>query len=282
MSLEKTIEVLRTVCHEIAHFAQGVADCQQRLGTLAERFKPDLTSNSKKGGDIFNAEHQSSSEKDQRQPTPNSIELLPEGARSLEEAAQQSVASLEPQFVLRFDEQFQKEVLNREGGLWGLSSARHDLLTALPGELHSRARAALLDKFMHIDAAKLFVKMHDDPARLKQSLLKHIRAAAPRLAATHFERHLVLGVPGGPELAEQNPALKEALEGVPAVYVNSDCDLIVCQESAPFPIGEAADALIDNQAIYADNAKRAMTRRDVHWFSVTRATLESKTLFLAK
>jgi hypothetical protein len=224
---------------------------------------------------------------------PNLTELLPGQSPNRTAAAAAVLGSLPPEVLRQFDEAFQAEVLDQQGGLWGLvceptdplretwrrpasaktfggSAAAHsDLAVALRRELHARARRLILEALQPHDAASLFLEAHARTDQAQQALLTQAQAALPRLRAPCGAHQIVLALPLSPAGRALHELALPALAGAPLTLMESTGDIICCQEAAGYALEQVAEALGGDQAVCADLAQRVLTRTDVAWATST-------------
>jgi hypothetical protein len=256
--LENILEIVGFISGQIGEFLQGLALCQRRLGLFAETFRPALPASP-----VAN---------DRPVSIPGRTELLPGQSNNLAEAVEAILKHLEPDFTLHFDEDFQREVLSPHGGLWGLVSGDSAVTKELKDELQRRARSAILKTLEDNDAATLFLESQRGPGRATQALSSPVAAAVPRLLVPEGWHHLVLALPKSQAGALLGDMVTEAFPDVSTTRLESEGDVILCQEAAHLPIHQVAIALLGEEGVYPDNARRVMTRLDVTWSSLAPGT----------
>jgi hypothetical protein len=247
--LEATIEALRGASRLVGEFTQELNVARTKLGHLAERFAPDAAS--------------SRTPAVSGPPAPNLIELLPGGAASAKDAADELVdrqkAALEQALV----DKIEKEILEPRGGLW--ASCTGDGAEALAPELRKVARAIALEAIKEIDAARLFLRAQADLGELDEAVGKRLQAAAPRLSVASEWQELLLAVPAG----SAGQRIREVVVGQAAhalvALVPSDVDVVICCEASGLTFAQVASGLIEGESTYADLARKVMTRIDVTW-----------------
>jgi hypothetical protein len=253
-TLANGLLVLGTVEAHLAEFVQELGRCRQQLGQCAQRFQAALAAPKAPAPPT---------------PIPNMVELFPDRINSLARAAEAVFEQLGPDRLRQFEQRIQAEVLDRHGGLWGLTAGPADLTAGLRDELRPRAEAVVREALGHLDAAALFLESQPETAQLEKTLAAHMQAAVPRLQAAGGWQHLVLSLPGSPAGAALGDLVTRALPHVPTTVLNAADDVIVCREAAHLPVTEVAAALTDRESSYAETAARALTRLDVAWAPLT-------------
>jgi hypothetical protein len=152
-------------------------------------------------------------------------------------------------------------------------SASTDLARALKDELQSRARSAFLEVIKDIDAAQLFLESTTERGQAHRSLVAQYRAATPRLAVKEGWQHVFLALPAGKDGASLAYMFSQTFPEVQATLLDSEGDVILCQEFAHVPLRQVAASLIEDEAVYADHIKRVLTRMDITWSPLTPTAL---------
>jgi hypothetical protein len=260
LTLENAMSVLEVVVGRVSDFAQDSMICRQKLGQFAATFQADFAATAGLPPQKFAAA--------------NFTEILPGQAKNLGKAAESMLARVGPALLPTFDESFQREVLNPQGGLWRPVSGNGDLIQMLKDDLLGRAQVAILEATRDIDAAQLFLEAHPQPGDVQPELLNHVQEAVPRLSVSQHGRRLVVAVPSSPAGAAVRDELKRIVQHLPVSVLDSDGDIILCQESSPLQLPQVAAQLIANDAGHVDTAHRVLTRVDVAWSPLS---AESKT-----
>jgi hypothetical protein len=249
--LENTLTVLRSVAGKASEFGPELLDAHQRL----RHFRETL------------GEPTSSIEAPPEPPPwlPGTTELLPFGACDLQEAARRLFSHIEAELAPRFDEMFQAQVLNAQGGLWGFVASKGEAVQRVKDQLQRRALSAILEATRAIDAAKLFLDSHREPDQGKQELLDSAASVAPNLDVAEGWQHRVLALPDSPAGATVRSMMSPALVDVPSTVLDSEGDIVICHEIANLPIPQMAAILVGDDGAYADAAPQVMTRVDVAW-----------------
>jgi hypothetical protein len=184
--------------------------------------------------------------------------------------------NLPPELVLRFDRSFQYEVLERQGGMWGLFSRYPDpslyaddsprpTLETLAEDLRVRARCAIQATIKDLNVAQMFLQTNGGPETALPVLLAHAEAARSRLRAASTSEHLVLALPTGPAGDTMREMLATALPGVPTTVVPTTDEVILSYEAGGWLVQEIARALVGAAEVPTEVVRRVMTRRDVSW-----------------
>jgi hypothetical protein len=195
---------------------------------------------------------------------PNSIEVFPGEANDQAAAADELLRNLDAAFIDSLDGSTQRVVLDPHGGLWEVLRTP-ELAQPVQKELQRRTRFAILSIMKSLDAARLFLQKNDKPSRVRNSLLRLVQSSAPAVGVNGARPHLVIAVPGG-RAGETIEAITERI--VPELQtsvIDSDGDVLVCQEVADLPIPKVAAALIAGNAAHIENAGRVLSRSDVEW-----------------
>jgi hypothetical protein len=273
--LEATEAALGAAVQCVYPFTQDLVLCRQRLAQFASLF-PVQAKPSKIIGP-------------QATLIPNLVELLPGRANNLPAAAAMVVNNLPPELLRDFDENFQAEVLNQQGGLWSmvsgamapeikatrrgpsslafwdLVSRNSDLAENLKEKLLARVRPLILTALKDIDVANLFLQSHEDPEQAEHAVLAHVQDAQPRVRVPAGWQHLVLALPKKPAAVALSDMVKKRYSEVPTTVLESEDDIVFYFESAQIPIQELAHSLIADAPERADMAHKVMTRIDVPW-----------------
>jgi eukaryotic-like serine/threonine-protein kinase len=273
--LESTEVALGAAMQCVYPFTQDLVLCRQRLAQFAALF-PVQAKPSKSSGN-------------QASLIPNLVELLPGRSNNLPAAAAMVVNNLPPDLLRDFDENFQAEVLNQQGGLWSMVSGaaaaeikatrrgpsslafwdmvsrNSDLAENLKEKLLARVRPLILTALKDIDVANLFLQSHEDPEQAEHALLAHVHDALPRVRVPSGWQHLVLALPKRPAAVRLSDMVKQRYSEVPTTVLESDDDIVFYFESAQIPLQQLADSLIADAPERAEMAQKVMTRVDVSW-----------------
>src|SRR5262249_20722775 len=104
INLENAVFVLGAVQEQLNRFNSDLAQCRRKLAEFPNLFPgPSLSERL--------AQEESA-------PAPHVTELLPGQSPNLAAAAAALLRSLSPELLRQFDENFQAEVLDQQGGLW--------------------------------------------------------------------------------------------------------------------------------------------------------------------
>jgi hypothetical protein len=182
--------------------------------------------------------------------------------------------SLPQSLVFRFDRAFQCEVLERQGGLWGVFAS--DLARpgidadkvprqALLEDLQTRARAAVQGSLQDFNAARAFLQANGGPTQALPILLAHVEAARPRLRAPGAVEHLIIALPEGPAGATLGRMITNALPDVEATMIPTQEEVVLCNETALCPLRDMIRGLVGPVEVPLDLLQRVMTRTDVPW-----------------
>ena len=55
--------------------------------------------------------------------------------------------------------------------------------------------------------------------------------------------------------------------------IDSDGDVVICQEAGALPISKVAEAVVGGNHAYVENAARVLSRTDVNWSAIPGATV---------
>jgi serine/threonine protein kinase len=264
ITLEAVAVVLGDLRGKLGWFVQELGTCRQKLTQLAASFHPALAARAPSAT---------------RLPAPNLLELLPNAAGTPEAAAESLLNSFPLEFLRRFEETFQREILQPHGGLWhvlgGEPLRERDEATpmplhwshplrALPEELRARALAEVRRHLQERNAAQQFLDLQGGLENARKTLLAHAQAAQPNLKLPDGWEHLVAVLPPGPAADAMGSVLAHERPDVPMTVLSSEDDIFLCCEAAHYSLTKVAAALA-GRASHADLAQRLMTRMDVSW-----------------
>jgi hypothetical protein len=183
-----------------------------------------------------------------------------------------SAEPITPDLVFRFDHSFQSDVLERQGGLWGVFARSNEpgdvprpTAETLAEDLLIRARSAIQGSFQDHDAAQAFLQANGGPDKALSLLLTHFEMARPRLRAPGAWEHLMLALPEGPAGKTLGGMVAAALRDVPAAVVHTEEEFLLCHEAARCPLREITRSLLGPAGAPPDLVRRVMTRLDVPW-----------------
>lgn len=274
INLENAVYVLGAVQEQLNHFNSDLAQCRRKLAEFPNLF-PGPSHNERSG-------------QEESAPAPHVTELLPGQSPNLAAAAA-LLRSLSPELLRQFDENFQAEVLDQQGGLWGLvceeqdplrdtwrrvpsvrsfwdiSSDAQDVNEALRRELHGRARRVIAKALEGQDAASLLLEAHTDAEARRQALLTQVEAALPRLDVPCVSYQVILLLPMSEAGNTLRTTAQEALAGVPITLLESEGDVQVYQETAGLSLEAACRALAGNETDSVELSRRVLTRTDIPW-----------------
>ncbi|HLN26837.1 MAG TPA: tubulin-like doman-containing protein, partial [Gemmataceae bacterium] len=252
--LENALKVLGLVSGSITPFAQDLTLCQQKLGHLANTFKP-----ASKVAEEF--EHQAL--------FAESTAVFPDAATGLVTAAERVLDHLDSEFITKIDREFQDEVLTPNGGLWEVLCANADLTSSLKPVLQEWASSVILDRLKGDDAAKILTESPEGMDQAKQTLLTHVLKAEPRLQLPLTHQHLLLGLPAGAAGESLGRVVTTAFPQVPTTVFESARDVVICQEVAALSISKIADHLAASTPSCIEHAKRVMTQSCYPWAKIS-------------
>jgi hypothetical protein len=195
---------------------------------------------------------------------PNRIEVFPGEANDRASAVDEFLRNVDHTFIDQLDTNAQRLVLGPHGGLWEVLRAA-ELTQPVQKELQRRARSAVLHFIKNLDAAKLFLQKNDKPARVRQSMVKLVQASTPAVNVSGIPPKVLVAVPGGSAGEAVEVILQRIVPDVQINVIDSDGDVIVCQEVAAVPIANVAAKLIGDNATHVENARRVLSRNDVEW-----------------
>jgi serine/threonine protein kinase len=250
--------LLGVVQKQLDSFLQDVGVCRMRLKNFTDQFRPALAA-----------------ELATNAPTaPLSPPVVGCPAPPGSEAGEPE--QLTPEQVFRFDRSFQVDVLERQGGMWGVFCPEKDpsqrgvnphrpTPETLAEDLLIRARCAIQGTVKDMNAAQLFLRNNGGPEKALAVLLAHAEAARPRLRARGCWEHLVIARPEGPAGDTLSGMIAQALPDVPATVVLTEEQIILCYEVARCPLRETARALVGPADLPLELVRRVLTRLDVAW-----------------
>jgi hypothetical protein len=283
IALQNTLTIFASAHQGMYPFTQDLVLCRQRLNQFAALFAHDP--------EILRMQNA------RTMPVPNVIELMPGSARDLASAAADVLDQLPPEVFRHFDDNFQEEVLNQQGGLWGMVSGasdpdlratrrgpsslafwdmisqKNDLAQVMKEKLLVRARPIILSALKDVDAARLFLDSHRAAADAEQALMEHLEDARPRLLVPAGWLHLALALPVSPNSAALCDIVSRRLPDMPVTLLESEDDVILSYEAANLPLRSVAEAVTGNDPASAEMAKKVLTRVDVSWSFLTPETI---------
>jgi hypothetical protein len=283
IALQNTLTVFASAHQGIYPFTQDLVLCGQKLNQFAALFAHDPEITRMRSAKPL--------------PVPNVIELLPGNAGDLAAAAAAVVDQLPAEVFRHFDENFQEEVLNQQGGLWAMVSGtadpdlratrrgpsslafwdmiaqKNDLTIVMKEKLQAHARPIVVSALKNVDAAHLFLDASREPGQAEQALLEHVEDARPRLLGSEGWIHLVMALPDSPDSAVLRDIATRRLTDLPVTFLDSEDDVILSFEAANLPLRSIAEALTANDPSSAEMAKKVLTRVDVAWSFLTPETI---------
>jgi len=248
--LEKVLKVLGLVSAIITPFAQDLALCQQKLGHLANTFKP-----ADKAAEEF----------EQQALFAEATAVFPDARNGLVAAAESVLDNLDSEFITKIDREFQDEVLTPNGGLWEVLCSNADLTSTLKPVLQEWASSVILDRLKGNDAAKILSESPERMDQAKQTLLTHVLKAEPRLQLPLTRQHLLLGLPAGTAGDSLGRVVTTAFPQVPTTLFESARDVVICQEVAALSISKIAEHLAAGTPGTIEHAKRVMAQSCYPW-----------------
>jgi eukaryotic-like serine/threonine-protein kinase len=167
--------------------------------------------------------------------------------------------------LVEFEQAFQREVIDRQGGLLALAAGDDEVWASLATELRDRARRLVFDALDDIDAAKSLLERHPNPAMLAQSLREAAGQASLAVRCGEARTRLLAVVPRGRNGERLATVIRDAMPDVALTLFDADSDLVLCREGEDVSLLRAATALIDDRPDFAAAARRVHTRTDVSW-----------------
>jgi hypothetical protein len=196
---------------------------------------------------------------------PNFTELLPGQSKTLTDAARTVLRRVEPNLSQPFEKALQAEVLNAQGGLWGLALGSGEPVQRVKHEIQRRALTALLEATRDLDAAQIFLEGRRERDHALRDLLACVASVSPHQEIPKGWQHLVVALPKSPAGVELRELLAPALAEVPNTVLDSECDIVLCHEVAHLPLQQMAEILIGDEAPFAESACHMLTRTDIPW-----------------
>jgi hypothetical protein len=275
ITLENAVFVLGAVQDQLNRFNNDLMQCRRKLAEFPKLFPVQSL--------VERVAQEESA------PVPHVTELLPGQSPNLAAAAAALLRSLSPELLLEFDKSFQAEVLDQQGGLWGLvceeqdpirdtwrripsvrsfwdiSSDSQDINEALRRELHGRARRVIAKALEGQDAASLLLEAHTGAEERRQALLTQVEAALPRLDVPCISYQVVLALPSSDAGNNLRSTAQDALGGVPLTLLESEGDIQVYQETAGLSLEAARLAIAGKETDCLELSRRVLTRTDIPW-----------------
>lgn len=171
----------------------------------------------------------------------------------------------EPELLLNFEQTFQREFLDRQGGLLALAASDDETWASLATDLRDRARRLALEVLDDHDAAKFLLERHPNPAALNGSLREAAEQASLAVRCGDARTRLLAVVPRGRNGERLAKVIRDGMPDVALALFDADSDLVLCREGEDISLLSAATALIDDRPDYMAAARRVLTRTDVSW-----------------
>lgn len=171
----------------------------------------------------------------------------------------------ESESLTEFEQAFQREVIDRRGGLLALAAADDEAWLSLATELRDRARHLALEALDDHDAAKFLLERHPNSTALAGSLREAADQASLAVRCDDARTRLLAVVPRGRNGERLATVIREGMPDVALTLFDADSDLVLCREGEDVSLLSAATALIDDRPDYAAAARRVLTRTDVSW-----------------
>lgn len=260
--LETTREILGFVHGQLTAFTQDIARSLEKLRHFAEGFliEPSASPVVPLGETPLSLTPIPGAA-----PIPNVQELLPDNAKTIQRATEGLFKQVGPQVLSEFENTLQTEVLNPLGGLWSIVSGSRELDVVLRDSLRKRARAAMLQALEETNAAQLYLRMREGSTALSADLRFVVDAASPRLTVPAESLHVLALLPRGAAGSQIRDLLAQEVRADRVTFLESEGDVIFCQESAPLSLAALMTELVGNRAAYVDAAQKVLTRVDVAW-----------------
>jgi serine/threonine protein kinase len=277
-ALEGALTVLEGVCARLAPL-QDLKVCRQRVYQLA-----DLFSDGSVEGDS---------------PAAGLTPLMPFGADKLASAAEALVEQFDLETIRGLEAQFQAEVLDLRGGLfgvigdpltgsltetlasstavafWDMSGAGRQLAAELREQLFVRAQSVVVAALGNADAAGLFLERHGDSEQARQAIVAFAGQARSRLSQANAGQYALLALPASRSAETLRDLATETLVGLPLTVVEGYEGVVFVQETAGLSIPAVITSLCGDDSHCADLAVRVLTRIDVHWSGLNGESLEA-------
>jgi hypothetical protein len=217
------------------------------------------------------------------------IPLVPFGAEGWAAAAEALVDQLAPDAVRGLEAQFQAEVLDPRGGLWGvvgnptegltagpagppptvgfwdLSGPGRDLAAELREQLLVRARPVVRRALESVDPTRIFLERYGNPESAPRAVLTCADQARPRLSQATSWDYAVLALPAGPSGEALRDVATRTLADIPLAAVEGYEGVVFVQETAGLSVAGVTAALCGSDPACAELAARVRTRADVDW-----------------
>ena len=245
--LDAVHSAYRTLLANVPEYLRDVGFCRTRLGEMSQTL-----------GTLPGAD-------------PGSVPgrmVLPDGCQTLDDAADQFLASLHPEEILAFDQAFQKDAAKKFRGIAAVC-LKPDKTDAFLELLTARSRAFLDERMERTDPATMILRWRGDGPEAVKLLAEAYAGAAPGLAVgPEASETVLLAAPPGPAGDRLRELAHEACPGVAFVPAPLADDVLVCREPARVELTALPQmAALAREAYDAQLAAdhRPHTRTDVPW-----------------
>lgn len=235
LALDGALKCCRTVARQIANLAGRLGELKRELDCLASEFKaPATLAEIANGQDI---------------------------APSIVEPLQAQI----PDLIRQIDEQFQTACFTQQGGLCCLLKRDSTAEQALLSGLRAMARTAVLNAIKQINISTFFSPTEQAPNPDSAGLHTCLNMATARLLVCGAAKRLLLITPENANGEVARQAVEQQYREQPTVVVDSDGDIVLCQEAEQLSLRAVAAYLADQRDQVSQLASRLHTRVDVNW-----------------
>lgn len=231
--LEGILKLVRSIGRQIATTSGRLGELKRELNCLADEFKAPS----------------SLAEAAASQGVPSSV-LAPLEARI-------------PEIVEQLDQQLQTSFFAPREGLSCL--VERDARLLLLARMRSATRTAVLHALKQINITNFFSPPGSPRDSKGVGLNTCLNMATPRLLACGAAKRLLLVIPENANSANVQQAVQQQLHQQPTVVVDSDGDIVLCQEAEQLSPRSVAAYLANQREQVPQLAARLHTRVDVTW-----------------
>jgi hypothetical protein len=217
--IDAALTIYRGLLSGIPDYQRDVSYCRTRLESLAQAIGPHIRS------------------KQENEPAEY---ILPVGCDNLEAAADQFIALLPPEDLLRFDGEFQEVIKKKFKGLTTLC-LEPEKAVGFTELFLEHGRAFIDSRLEHADPAEALSNYRGDGQDCLDLLTQAFEKAAPLISLVEPRQHLegsILAVPPGTSGEHLRDLVNVANPGIEFIPAESPDELVFYRELPLVPISE--------------------------------------------
>ena len=213
--LRRVAVVFTTIRGNLSDQARELTVCRNRLNDLGRTFQDANTSAG-------------------RQPT-HALNLIPAGCKSLDEAIEEFLGSVEPEAVRALDQQIQKSIQGTYGSLLQICLTSSNVVKSLEELMLQKVVPELAGRLTDMNVVDMFLGHYGEEDAAVGEISNAYNEAVPELArkASPSEPEIrVLALPPGEAADIFRGLLRKALANIPLMIADSADDVVFYREQA--------------------------------------------------